>query len=94
MLNRNPNPVAYHAAFTAYCTKSDISMVQRLRWRCIGQNENTKHFIFRRDDKQVMILTEGGKRIGEAAALLEVSSILCGVLKNGCVESSMLPRNT
>jgi hypothetical protein len=94
MLNRSPEPAAQHAAFTAYCTRADINLVQRLKWNCIGFNQRTKHYIYRRDDGQVMILTEGGKRIGENAALCEVANVLRETLRNGCCEDAMLPRAT
>lgn len=94
MLNRNPSKADYHAAFTTYCTRADISLVQRLRWECVGQNGRTKHFLYRRDDGQTMILTPAGKRIGENAALCEAVNILRETLRHGCVEDAMLPRVT
>ena len=92
-LNRNPEPAAQHAAFTSYCTRADINLVQRIRWQCLGQNSRTKHFIYRRDDGQVLVLTEGGKRISESEALCEVANALREILKNGCLEEKMLQRN-
>ena len=91
-LDRRPEPAAQHAAFTSYCTKADVNLVQRLRWTCIGFNVRTRHYIYRRDDGQVLVLTEGGKRIGENAAMVEVTSALREILKHGCLEDCLLPR--
>ena len=93
-LDRRPEPAAQHAAFTRYCTAAAINLVQRLRWTCIGQNGRTKHYLYRRDDGQVMILTEGGKRIGENAAFCEAVNVLRETLKHGCAADAMLPRKT
>ena len=91
-LDRRPEPAAQHAAFTAYCTKADVNLVQRLRWECVGFNVRTKHYIYRRDDNQVMILTPSGERIGQNTALMEAVNVLREILKHGCLEDALLPR--
>ena len=94
MLNRRPEPIQTMKPFVTYCDRVKMSLKDRMQWECIGKNDSTKHLIYRRKDRQVMILTPGGKRIGESSALTEVASVLCETFRHGCVEEKMLPRAT
>ena len=94
MLNRRPEPIQTMKPFVTYCDRVQMPLKDRMQWECIGKNDTYKHIIYRRNDGQVMLLTEGGKRISENTALCEAVSVLRDVLKRGAVEDAMLPRAT